>query len=64
MIDNLELFESIINNHDLKDANFILVFSHIDLFEKKIKQIPISVCPLFNDCNDNMMEFVPNIDGL
>eukprot|EP01084_Bolivina_argentea_P262813 444595_1 len=50
MDDSIELFQKIVNLEALKDATMILLLNKKDLFEEKIKSIPITVC-------NSLMEF-------
>ncbi|KAJ2999237.1 hypothetical protein HDV02_003331 [Globomyces sp. JEL0801] len=42
MVDAIQLFESLINNPLLSKPNFVLFLNKKDLFEKKIKKVPIT----------------------
>ena len=65
MGDGLDPFERILNEKYLVDGNFFSAFSHVDLFREKVKYIPISVCPVFQHCDDDMAQFAKRIeDGM
>lgn len=49
MIDSINVFKDICNNKWLQKSDVILFLNKKDLFEKKIKKVPLSVC--FPDCN-------------
>lgn len=49
MIDSLQVFKDICNNKWLQKSDVILFLNKCDLFENKIKKVPLSVC--FPDCN-------------
>eukprot|EP01084_Bolivina_argentea_P086535 156425_1 len=52
MTDSLELFEDIVNNPHFDDTHMILFLNKKDLFEKKIRKVPITACPDFDDFNE------------
>eukprot|EP01083_Nonionella_stella_P108066 313837_1 len=52
MTDSLELFEDIANNPHFDDTHMILFLNKKDLFEKKIRKVPITACPDFDDFNE------------
>ena len=56
MTDQLELFESIINNQALQKSAMILFLNKKDLFSEKIKRVPLTVCQSFSDYEGNQTE--------
>eukprot|EP01083_Nonionella_stella_P009478 27292_1 len=62
MVDALELFESIVNNKHFESTSVILFLNKRDLFEKKIRKVPLTVCPAFSDYNefDHGTDIFPN----
>ena len=49
MEDALELFDKTINYEVFERTPVILFLNKKDLFEKKIKEVPITACPIFED---------------
>merc|ERR1712228_541798 len=47
MVDSLNVFNEQVNGRWFTDTPFILIFSKSDLFEEKVKKVPINVCPSF-----------------
>eukprot|EP01083_Nonionella_stella_P009477 27291_1 len=52
MVDSLQLFESIVNNRYFVSTHIILFLNKMDLFEKKIRKVPLTVSPAFDDYNE------------
>merc|ERR1712228_734871 len=52
MDDALELFDKTINMTDFQRTPVILFLNKRDLFEKKIKEVPITACPIFEDYDE------------
>jgi len=58
MVDSLSLFKNICNSRWFKDSAMIVFLNKKDLFEKRIQDVPLTVCPAFenlpeshaNDC--------------
>jgi len=44
MIDSIELFAEICNNQYFVNTDIILFLNKVDLFEEKIKKVPLTVC--------------------
>jgi len=44
MVESLELFEKVVNNRWFEKVNVLLFLNKKDLFEEKIKQVPLTVC--------------------
>eukprot|EP01083_Nonionella_stella_P098213 276108_1 len=63
-VDALELFDQTINNSQFKEKPIILFLNKTDLFRRKLKQIPITVCPALQDFDENVayVERRPNTD--
>jgi len=51
MVETLVLFEEICNSPWFKDTSIILFLNKRDMFEDKIKLVPLSVCPVFANYN-------------
>jgi len=51
MVESLMLFEDICNSPWFKDTAMILFLNKRDLFEDKIKTVPLAVCPVFANYN-------------
>ena len=49
MVDSLELFKKTINNSIFDESPIILFLNKRDLFEIKIKSLPITSCPVFEN---------------
>jgi len=49
MVDSLELFKNICNSRWFKDSAMIVFMNKWDLFQKRIKEVPLTVCPYFED---------------
>jgi len=47
MVETLVLFEDACNSHWFKKTAIILFLNKRDLFEEKIKRVPLTVCPVF-----------------
>ena len=47
--DSLELFNQTVNNETFADTPVILFLNKCDLFEPKIKELPITECPVFEN---------------
>ena len=52
MVDASETFEKMVNHDAFKKSDVILFFNKLDLFEKKIKHIPITECSAFEDFDE------------
>ena len=57
MIDQIELFEKTINHKKFNHCVKILFLNGIDLFEEKIKKIPITICKAFESFNGNTTSY-------
>ena len=54
MVEALALFNEQVNNESFnKDIPFMLFLNKIDIFNEKIKSIPITVCPVFENYDGN-----------
>ena len=55
MVDQIDLFDNICNNHNLHQTAMILFLNKTDLFDKKYCQnhIPLTQCEYFKDFQDN-----------
>lgn len=53
MHDSLELFDSVCNSPYFEKTSMILFFNKTDLFDEKIKQVPLSVC--FPDLDETII---------
>lgn len=51
MVETLVLFEDACNSHWFKKTAIILFLNKRDLFEEKIKRVPLTVCPVFAGYN-------------
>eukprot|EP00485_Elphidium_margaritaceum_P000267 CAMPEP_0202697534 /NCGR_PEP_ID=MMETSP1385-20130828/10878_1 /ASSEMBLY_ACC=CAM_ASM_000861 /TAXON_ID=933848 /ORGANISM="Elphidium margaritaceum" /LENGTH=377 /DNA_ID=CAMNT_0049354023 /DNA_START=49 /DNA_END=1182 /DNA_ORIENTATION=- len=49
MVDALRLFDETINHKAFHHTHIILFLNKTDLFKEKIKQVPITDCPVFTD---------------
>eukprot|EP01084_Bolivina_argentea_P083500 151173_1 len=56
MLDSLELFEKTCNCYHLMDTPIFLLFCKTDVFHHKIKHIPITECPAFQDFDQIFMK--------
>eukprot|EP00483_Globobulimina_turgida_P001606 UN01608 len=62
MVDSIELFDKTVNISQFNKTPIILFLNKMDLFEAKIKTLPITVCPAFADFNEFKNENVVNND--
>jgi len=53
MVDSLELFHKTVNDDHFRETPIILFLNKKDLFKMKIKEIPITACPFFDDFDVN-----------
>ena len=64
LVESLNLFTNIVNNHYFEKSGFILFLNKIDIFVEKIKNTPLSDCfPDYNgECGDleNAKQFIAN----
>jgi len=51
MVETLVLFEEICNSPWFKETAVILFLNKRDMFEEKIKKVPLTVCPIFSNYN-------------
>lgn len=51
MVETLVLFEEICNSPWFKETAVILFLNKRDMFEEKIKKVPLTVCPIFTNYN-------------
>jgi len=49
MVDSMEIFKKMCNNKFFSKTHIILFFNKTDIFQTKIKNIPITDCPAFED---------------
>jgi len=47
MLEDLTLFEEIVNDHRFKDTPILLLLNMKDIFAEKIEKVPLRVCPAF-----------------
>ena len=63
MVDSLELFNKTINNPIFDTTPIILFLNKRDLFEKKIKSLPITACPIFDENEiENANDYEQSVD--
>jgi len=48
LLESIEVFQELISNPRLKDKSIVLFLNKVDIFERKIKTIPLSIC--FPEC--------------
>lgn len=53
MEDSVQLFHQICNSRWFRRSSIILFLNKMDLFKKRIKDVPLNVCPLFEDMDEN-----------
>ena len=55
IVESLNCFNEQINKECFQDIGFqfFLIFNKVDVFEQKIKKVPITVAPCFKDFNGN-----------
>lgn len=61
MVEALELFDEVCNSRWFGDTTIVVFLNKRDLFEDKIKKVPITVCPAFTAYNGDMT-FDPAVD--
>jgi len=49
MEETLNLFDEICNSRWFRETDMILFLNKRDLFQEKIKRVPLKVCPVFAD---------------
>lgn len=49
LVEALKVFDSVCNNRYLYDTNIVLFLNKRDIYQEKIKSVPITACPVLND---------------
>eukprot|EP01084_Bolivina_argentea_P116751 207388_1 len=62
MVDSIELFNKTVNTNYFEKTPIILFLNKMDLFETKIKNLPIIVCPSFTNFEEFKNEDIVNND--
>ena len=62
MEETIMVYEEQLNKKFLNELQFILVFNKSDIFATKIKRVPITVCPAFEDYNGRPDDAVESIE--
>jgi len=57
MEETLNLFENMVNSRWFSDMSCILFLNKMDLFEEKIKRVPLTSCPIFEGFDDSINTF-------
>jgi len=67
MVDSLQVFDEQVNGQWFMDIPFILFLNKSDLFEEKVRNVPINVAPCFsaydgvNDSMQDSLAFIKNV---